>query len=356
MCRSITQRQRSLIRSYKTPASLPLEIPIDEETIPNYDPRTFFHPNVGDILDHRYTLKAKIGWGTSSTVWLAQDTGGLSSRYVAIKINGCKYASRKAARHELKVSHHIAGSELCHRGRSIVRTAVDSFEVASPNGSHLCLVFDPMREPLWLFRRRFGADKVTQPFLPITKAYLYLKLDNILVTFEDPSVIDSFVHGQLENLMSRKVLSGRTVWDLLAGQQLFQDHQDGKNHKYSAQHHLGEMIDLLGPVPKVLIERERNMRHWRWSPEARNPEGKLCNNAADFFGGPFFTKEREFMGHDLIAARNLADIAPECVINDDKTLFLSFMKRMLCWLPEDRAIAKELKEHPWLDFTRNGGS
>jgi len=29
------------------------------------------------------------------------------------------------------------------------------------------------------------------------------------------------------------------------------------------------------------------------------------------------------------------------------------MKRMLCWLPEDRATAKELKENPWLDFERN---
>jgi hypothetical protein len=29
---------------------------------------------------------------------------------------------------------------------------------------------------------------------------------------------------------------------------------------------------------------------------------------------------------------------------------------MLCWLPEDRATAKELKEDPWLEFTRNSGS
>lgn len=51
------------------------------------------------------------------------------------------------------------------------------------------------------------------------------------------------------------------------------------------------MIALLGPVPKSLVDRERNMRHWRWSPEARNHEGKLCNNAADFFGGPFFSDD-----------------------------------------------------------------
>lgn len=49
------------------------------------------------------------------------------------------------------------------------------------------------------------------------------------------------------------------------------------------------MIALLGPVPKTLVDRERRMRDWRWSPEVRNPNGQPCNNVADFFGGPFFT-------------------------------------------------------------------
>jgi len=49
------------------------------------------------------------------------------------------------------------------------------------------------------------------------------------------------------------------------------------------------MMALLGPVLETLVEQEKNMRHWRWSPEARNCEGKLCNNAAEFFGGPFFS-------------------------------------------------------------------
>lgn len=36
-----------------------------------------------------------------------------------------------------------------------------------------------MREPLWLFRRRFGADKVTRPFLPVFKAYLRILLEGL---------------------------------------------------------------------------------------------------------------------------------------------------------------------------------
>jgi serine/threonine-protein kinase SRPK3 len=38
-----------------------------------------------------------------------------------------------------------------------------------------------------------------------------------------------------------------------------------------------------------------------------NPEGKLCKNAADFYGGPFFSDQGEFIRKDLIPVdRNLS--------------------------------------------------
>jgi serine/threonine protein kinase len=37
-------------------------------------------------------------------------------------------------------------------------------------------------------------------------------LDNILVTFEDQSVIESFVQGQIDNPMPRKLIDGRAVY------------------------------------------------------------------------------------------------------------------------------------------------
>jgi serine/threonine-protein kinase SRPK3 len=57
--------------------SLPFDVPIDEEVIPGYDSKYRYHPNPGDVLDEVYKLKAKIGWGTESTVWLAE----LNNRY-----------------------------------------------------------------------------------------------------------------------------------------------------------------------------------------------------------------------------------------------------------------------------------
>jgi serine/threonine-protein kinase SRPK3 len=54
------------------------------------------------------------------------------------------------------------------------------------------------------------------------------------------------------------------------------------------------MYSILGPLPVELIQREKEMRHWRWHPEIENAKGKLCNNAAEFFGGPFINDGTSF--------------------------------------------------------------
>ena len=66
------------IPASRFPKIVPTDLPIEEERIPGYDPRRFLHVNPGDVLNNRYKMVVKVGWGTNSTVWLAQDT----QRYV----------------------------------------------------------------------------------------------------------------------------------------------------------------------------------------------------------------------------------------------------------------------------------
>ena len=58
----------------RPPIVLPPDIPIEEERVPGYDPKRFLSVNPGDLLNNRYKIVVKVGWGTTSTVWLAQDT------------------------------------------------------------------------------------------------------------------------------------------------------------------------------------------------------------------------------------------------------------------------------------------
>jgi hypothetical protein len=64
-------RQSFGSQSPPLPESLPLDVLVDEENVPGYRPQYFYPANPGDVLNRRYELKAKIGWGSSSTVWLA---------------------------------------------------------------------------------------------------------------------------------------------------------------------------------------------------------------------------------------------------------------------------------------------
>ena len=55
---------------------LPLRISVDEEILPAYDSKSFYPANPGEVLESRYQTLVKVGWGISSTVWLACDLQG----------------------------------------------------------------------------------------------------------------------------------------------------------------------------------------------------------------------------------------------------------------------------------------
>jgi serine/threonine-protein kinase SRPK3 len=171
-----------------------------------------------------------------------------SERYVALKIGNCQFKDAESAAFELKVERRIAQTNDIHKGFSCVRTCIDSFQEKGSHGIHLCLVYEPMREPLWLFQQRFrrrkfplallkgyvklllqGLDYLHSecnvihtgklhpllPFVPSTPMLIVLadlKTDNILVGFEKSSVVKDFAHAQAANPMPRKVKDGRSIY------------------------------------------------------------------------------------------------------------------------------------------------
>ena len=74
-----------------------------------------------------------------------------------------------SAGHERAVEEHISTVDPSHHGRSVIRTLLDSFEVKGLNGSHSCLVYQPTREPLSMYQRRFNDRKLP---LRLTKVYV----------------------------------------------------------------------------------------------------------------------------------------------------------------------------------------
>lgn len=53
--------------------AIPSHAVVDEERYPNYTPKDYYPARPGETLGNNYQLLAKIGWGASSTVWLARN-------------------------------------------------------------------------------------------------------------------------------------------------------------------------------------------------------------------------------------------------------------------------------------------
>ena len=47
--------------------------PIEEETQPRYKPDAFYPAKLGEMLNDRYKMVAKLGYGMTATVWLCKD-------------------------------------------------------------------------------------------------------------------------------------------------------------------------------------------------------------------------------------------------------------------------------------------
>lgn len=52
---------------------IPLSQKIEEETMPDYIASRYYPARIGEIFKDRYQIVGKLGFGASSTVWLARD-------------------------------------------------------------------------------------------------------------------------------------------------------------------------------------------------------------------------------------------------------------------------------------------
>lgn len=109
-----------------------------------------------------------------------------------------------------------------------IRLVRESFQVEGQFGSHVSLVFEPLREPIWRLGRHLGSigvpPVVLKPFLRVLLEgldFLHsecgiihtdLKADNLLVAFEDATVIPDYVRQQTLDPPVNVFRHGRPVW------------------------------------------------------------------------------------------------------------------------------------------------
>ncbi|KAK8046108.1 Srpk [Apiospora saccharicola] len=140
-----------LLSRYSTQVSSPtkeyerlyeLERYYDEESISKYRPGGYHPVRLHRQLRQRYRVVVKLGWGPSSTAWLAIDDK--TSKYVAVKVGtgNADHANRD-------VLTQLTQSRPDNQGPKdklkLFPTILDHFDIAGPNGTHPCIVTPPAR-------------------------------------------------------------------------------------------------------------------------------------------------------------------------------------------------------------------
>ncbi|KAM5357520.1 hypothetical protein ACJZ2D_016182 [Fusarium nematophilum] len=110
------------------------------ENLQYYRPGGYHPIDVGDRLYQRYRVVHKLGYGSSSTTWLAQDEQ--QSKYVAVKVG-----TADSVHKEVDILTRLADPALQgeDRGRALIPPVLDRFTIQGPNGSHPCFVTTPAR-------------------------------------------------------------------------------------------------------------------------------------------------------------------------------------------------------------------
>ncbi|KAF7552431.1 hypothetical protein G7046_g7410 [Stylonectria norvegica] len=351
-------------------------IPVEEEELPDYRVERFYPVHLGEVFQDRYQVVAKLGFGSSSTIWLARDLR--EHQYVALKI----YVYTSLFHREIPVYEHL-GPKIrasSHVGSHKLRRLLDTFEVTGPDGKHMVLVLQPAQMSLRDFKTVFiktGGFKeefVRGAIIELLGALDFLHTEaevlhtdvhpgNLLLGLDDNDLLRRLEDKELTSPVTRKPVSPQhfgearigpgphagdimpleyrapetllyigwsysvdvwsvalTAWDLLGPKRLFTA-RDDDGDLYDAAH-LAQLIAALGPPPSEFLARNKERASDFW-----DEKGKWLELAP------------------IPTDRTLEALETRL---EDSSGFLKFLRKALTWIPEERATARELLEDPWL--------
>ncbi|KAL6708013.1 hypothetical protein ACN47E_003447 [Coniothyrium glycines] len=383
--------------------------PLEEETTPYYDPRYFYPARLGEVVNQRYQLATKLGFGASSTVWLARDLFQWrwnAARYVTLKIHSCN-PEKRGAKNELAIAKLISQTSSNHQGKQFFRGLLDSFPIQRPDStenSHLALIYEPFREPLWLVKTRFPGGTIPVFIMKVllqeilqgldflhTKCrtvHADIKTDNIMAGLEELSILEKSAQDEYDNPLPQAIRTDRTIY--LSRNQFGPILNIPKALGRIAITDYGFSVQGDGPhygpiqaeplrAPEVILDAGWTYSADIWSlgvmlwdlfgkqslfhqldVEAEyNDELHLACITA-LLGPPpaalLQRGRRTSLFYDSNGQLQYAGTKPSLdftsstdpVPDEDKETLIKFAKRMLVWDPKERSTAKELLGDPFL--------
>ncbi|EKM75278.1 hypothetical protein AGABI1DRAFT_123298 [Agaricus bisporus var. burnettii JB137-S8] len=371
---------------------------IEEENLPDYLATRYYPVRIGNVLASRYQVVGKLGYGATSTVWMARDL--LGHRHVALKIFIHSGSLGCDPSHELSAYQRLDQGPASHPGRQAVRALFNSFTISGPDGAHQCLVHPPLWDSMQTFLARNPIGRLPTPVLAITLKQVLLALDyarqcGVIHTarvtscfgIEDTAILEKFEQAELENPTPRKEINGRIIYlshtlenptALRYGLPVLCDFGSAawgeEEHKEDVQSDVYRSPEVILKVPwsyeidiwnvGCMIWDLFEGRHLFYGTDPERGTYRSRAHLAEIISllGPpppgfvaqgalrsrFFSEQGEFQAGIEVPPRVSLEQLETNLRGSDKTLFLQFVSKMLQWDPKNRQTAKQLLEDEWL--------
>ncbi|KAL2834373.1 kinase-like domain-containing protein [Aspergillus cavernicola] len=359
-----------------------------------------WHRCASEVIKNRYQVIGKLGYGITSTVWLARDMGTRSPNrqsrsYVTLKIGVTAVSMGHQLDNELQMYQRV-GRASRHPGRRGVRSLLDSFNIDGPEDKHQCLVHPPLFESVWDFLHRNPVQRLPKPIIALTLQRLFLALDylhteyikanNIMFGFTDDSPFTHAEADELQNPSPRKETDGRTLYIIREleinprklGAPVLCDFGSAvpgdRENLENVQPNFYRAPEVILEVPWSYSIDIWNVGCMIWDIfqggslfTGHDPELQKYRSRAHLaemitlLGPPplsllargeqplkFFLDTGEFRGKSLSKDLTPLEKRETTLEGQDRESFLRLMRKMLQWEPEKRSSAKELAKDEWI--------
>ncbi|CCF42428.1 protein kinase [Colletotrichum higginsianum] len=366
---------------------------VEEETVPEYNPAHFYPVRLGEVFNDRFQTVAKLGYGSSSTIWLARDLQ--DRQYLALKI----YIHNSAQHRELPFYQHLDKFlPSLHPGAKNVRTLLSSFEVTGPHGKHVALALQVSQMSIrdmgtvFMDGAGFPEEFVKGAVKELLEALDFLHTvvqsvhtdvhpGNLLLGANDDALFQKLEENEQSSPVPRKRHEDRTIYlsrlmKPKAGPLLLSDFGEAR---LGPGPHAGDIMPIMYRAPETLLYIQWGYPVDIWSVGLTAwdlLEGKTLFSArkedGSFSDGAHFAELIAALGPPPAELLNrhrsraleywdehgtwgeFVPIPTEKTLEaaetklEDNAKFLRFIRRALTWDPNDRPTGRQLLQDPWL--------